>query len=100
MNISVKKIVLTEQYSEKENQEFSPNYSELVNNMEVQCTARIGTLTLSIGELKQLKKGQLLSLDQQLNEPIDILLNNRLIAKAELMSCEEHFALQIIEVHC
>lgn len=98
MSNTIKKVVLAEQQSQTENSVSNKNYLGLVNNLEVQCTVRIGTLNLTIGQLRDVKLGQLLSLDQQTDAPVELLLNDKVIARGELMSHEQHFAVQITEV--
>ena len=100
MSITVKKINLGEhQPQQAEGQFINPNYLGLVGDIEVQCTVRIGTLNLTIAQLKDLKSGQKLQLDQKTQEPVEIVLNNRVIAYGELMSHEDHFAVQITEIN-
>ena len=98
MSITVKKITLSEQEPQAEGQLLNKNYLGLVGDIEVQCTVRIGTLNISIAQLKDLKSGQALRLDQKTNEPIEIILNERVIARGELMSQEDHFAVRITEI--
>jgi flagellar motor switch protein FliN/FliY len=98
MSITVKKIALAEQQSQEESGLTNHNYLGLVQNIEVQCTVRIGTLNLTIAQLKELKSGQVLPLAQKTNESVDILLQDKVIARGELMSHEEHFAIQVTEV--
>jgi flagellar motor switch protein FliN/FliY len=100
MSITVKKIALTEQHSQTDGQILNDNYLGLVGNIEVQCSIRIGTLNLTIAKLRQLKLGQALNLDQKTNEPVELVLNDRVIAKGELMTYEDNFAIQITEVSC
>ena len=100
MSISVKKITLTDQQSQNDGQIMNNNYLGLVDNIEVQYTIRIGSLNMTIAQLRQLKSEQVLHLNQKTNEPIELVLNDRVIAKGELMSYEEHFAIQITEVTC
>lgn len=100
MSTIVKKVILAEQQPKAEEQLINKNYLGLVDNIEVQCTIRIGTLKLTIGELRKLKSGQVLQLDQTSNEPVDLVLNDRVIARGELMSYEDKFAIQITEVSC
>jgi flagellar motor switch protein FliN len=99
MSITVKKINLSEHQAQPaEGQFINKNYLGLVGDIEVQCTVRIGTLNLTIGELKELKSGQELRLAQKTHEPVEIVLNDRVIARGELMSHEDHFAVQITEI--
>lgn len=100
MNTVVKKILLTEQHEQQEEQLINHNYLNLVGAIEVECSIRIGTLSMTIAELRELKSGQALHLNQKTNEPVELVLNDKVIAKGELMSYEERFAIQITEVSC
>ena len=99
MTITLKKIALAEQPVAPEGQFITENYLVVIVGVEVTCLVRLGTLTLTISELRQLKQGQVLSLHQKTHEPVDIVLNQQVIARGELMSCEENFAIQITEVY-
>lgn len=98
MTITVKKLALSEQIEAREEQRATDNCLEFIGGVEVECLVRLGTLTMTIGELRQLKQGQTLSLKQKTQEPVDILINNQVIARGELMSSDEYFAIQITEV--
>ncbi|MBL7479144.1 FliM/FliN family flagellar motor switch protein [Legionella bononiensis] len=100
MNTTVKKVVLAEHHSQPEAQTVNQNYLGLVGGIEVQCNIRIGTLTVTIAQLRELKSGQVMHLEQKTNEPVEVLLNDKVIAKGELMSYEDKFAVQITEVMC
>jgi len=98
MTITAKKIALLEQQPAAGGKAVSENYLGLVGDIEVECLVRLGTLTLTINELRQLKQGECLALNQKTHEPVDIVLNNHVIARGEIMSCEDCFAIQITEV--
>lgn len=98
MSITVKKIALQEHQAKEDGQVIHKNYLGLVGNIEVECQIRIGTLNLTIAELRELKSGQVLYLEQKTHEPVEIVLNNQVIARGELMSYEDKFAIQITEV--
>lgn len=98
MTITVKKIAIAEQPAIAEGKPVTENYLGLIGDVEVLCLVRVGTVTMTVAELSQLKHGQILSLNQKTNEPVDIVLNNQVIARGELMSSDEHFAIQITEV--
>lgn len=98
MTITVKKIALAEQPASLEGKLVANNYPGLIGGIEVSCFVRLGTLSMTVAELYQLKQGQTLSLEQRTQEPVDIILNNQVIARGDLMSCDEQFAIQITEV--
>jgi flagellar motor switch protein FliN/FliY len=99
MNMIAKKISLSPHQSD--NTDGSPLINQalnLVSDVEIECNVRIGTLCLTIAELHALKQNQILSLAQKTDEPVDILVNQHVVARGELMSCEDYFAIQITEV--
>ena len=98
MTITAKKIALLDQQPSAEGKPISENYLGVVGDVEVECLVRLGTLTLTINALRQLKQGEQLSLSQKTHEPVDIVLNNKVIARGELMSCEDCFAIQVTAV--
>lgn len=98
MSITVKKVSLREHPSQEETQLINTDYLGLVGDIEVQCMVRVGTLSMTISQLQQLKLGQELHLQQKTFEPVEIVLNNRIIARGELMSHEDYFAVQITEI--
>lgn len=98
MSITVKKMTLSEHNSQEDGSPINKNYLGLVDHIEVQCSVRIGTLKLTLGDLRQLKTQQILSLDQSTDAPVELLLNEQVIARGELMSHEDRFAIQITEV--
>ncbi|CDZ77052.1 Flagellar motor switch protein FliN [Legionella massiliensis] len=99
MSITVKKIALPEQQIQAGNNVLlKDNYLSLVGSVEVECQIRLGTATMTIAELGRLQQGQTVQLKQKTSEPIEILLNNQVIARGELLCAEECFALQITEV--
>ena len=100
MSVTVKKIALSEQQTQLTGELINKNYLNVVGAIEVECTIRIGTLNLTITQLRDLKAGNNLPLQQKTNAPIELVLNNQVLAKGELMSHEDHFAIQITEVCC
>lgn len=99
MTITVKKISICEQQPTADNGDFiAANNLGIVGDIEVDCLVRLGTLTMTIAELRQLRQGQTLSLHQKTHEPVEILLNNQVIARGELMSSDDYFAIQVTEV--
>jgi flagellar motor switch protein FliN len=98
MSFIVKKVDLPEQQSQMEHSASNKNYFDFVNHLEVECMVRIGTLNLTIAQLKEIKLGQVLPLQQYTNEPVDLLLQDKVIARGELMVHEQQFAIQITQV--
>jgi flagellar motor switch protein FliN len=71
---------------------------EVVQDLKVRLTISVGGAQLSIGELFALKEGATLKLDKATSEPLDIFLDDRRVARGELMVAEDNFAIRITEV--
>ncbi len=95
-------IAETFEYTELESEENlipeQQDFSKIINALEVRCEVRIGTVSLTVEQLKQVSEGQVLTLNEKVNEPVSVLLNGKLIAYGELVCCDENFGIKITEV--
>jgi flagellar motor switch protein FliN len=71
---------------------------ELVEDVKVRLTISVGGTEMSIADLYALKEGELLPLDKGTNEPVDVYLGEKLVARGELMVSGENFAVRITEI--
>lgn len=60
--------------------------------------ASVGSLSLSIGELMALKANQVLRLDQAIDEPVDLLVEGKAVARGQLVAVDGQFAIRITEL--
>lgn len=103
MSIRVKKVdfpqqsLLTDQ-PEISQKTFSGNCLNLVKNLEIECQIRLGTVNITLAELQKLTTGETLVLDQNIQDPLEILVNQQVIARGELMSHDDFFAIHLTEV--
>ncbi len=72
--------------------------SEAVYDVSVECYAVLGTATLPIAQLLKLGRGAVVELDRRVNDPVDLYVNRKRIAKAEVVVVEDHLAVTITEV--
>jgi flagellar motor switch protein FliN/FliY len=70
----------------------------LVGHVPITLTARIGSVSINIEQLFALKKGEVLSMNETLDAPITLLLNDRPVARGELVAVEENFGIRITEL--
>ena len=66
--------------------------------VRVMLNARLGALSLNLEEVLALKAGTVLSLDRPISEPIEILLNEQVVARGEIVVVDNQFAVRLIEV--
>jgi flagellar motor switch protein FliN/FliY len=71
---------------------------EAVFDVPVQVSAVLGRARMEVGELLKLGPGAVLELDRKVGEAIDIYVNNRLVARGEVVLVEDKLGVTMTEV--
>lgn len=66
-----------------------PRELEAVYDIPVLLSAVLGRATMPVNQLLKLGRGAVVELDRKLGEPVDIFVNNRLIARGEIVMVDE-----------
>ncbi|MCB9916280.1 MAG: flagellar motor switch protein FliN [Planctomycetes bacterium] len=69
-----------------------------VMNVPVRVTVRVGSTQLKLSELVSMAPGSIIPLDRDAHEPADIVINGRLLARGEVVTIQEKYAVRITEV--
>ena len=71
---------------------------EAVFDVPVQVSAVLGRSKMDVGELLKLGPGTVLELDRRVVEAIDIYVNNRLVARGEVVLVEDKLGVTMTEI--
>ena len=71
---------------------------EAVFDVPVQVSAVLGRAKMDVGDLLKLGPGTVLELDRRVGEAIDIYVNNRLVARGEVVLVEDKLGVTMTEV--
>jgi flagellar motor switch protein FliN/FliY len=71
---------------------------QAVYDVPVKVQAVLGRARMPIGDLLQLRIGTVVELDRRVGEPIDIFVNNRLIARGEVVLIEAALGVTLTEI--
>jgi flagellar motor switch protein FliN len=71
---------------------------EAVFDVPVQVSAVLGRSKMDVGELLKLAPGTVLELDRRVGEAIDIYVNNRLVARGEVVLVEDKLGVTMTEI--
>jgi flagellar motor switch protein FliN/FliY len=71
---------------------------EAVFDVPVQVSAVLGRSRMDVAELLRLGPGTVLELDRKVGEAIDIYVNNRLVARGEVVLVEEKLGVTMTEI--
>jgi flagellar motor switch protein FliN/FliY len=69
-----------------------------VFDVPVGISAVLGRAHLSVAQLLQLGQGSVLELDRKVGEAIDIYVNNRLVARGEVVVVEDRLGVTMTEI--
>jgi len=69
-----------------------------VMDVPVELTIELGRKTTRIGEVLRLGPGSILELSKANGEPLDVYVNNRLIARGEAVVVGERYGIRLTEV--
>lgn len=71
---------------------------EAMHDVPVTVQAVLGRARIAIGALMQLKANAVIELDRRVGEPVDIFVNNRLIARGEVVLIDNSLGVTLTEI--
>lgn len=71
---------------------------DVLHDVEIELTLEIGRRRMRIADVLRLGPGQMLELDKQAGEPIELLVNGRLIGRGEAVVVGDRYGIRITEL--
>lgn len=71
---------------------------EAVFDVPVHVSAVLGKTAMEVSDLLKLGRGTIVELDRKVGEAIDIFVNNRLVARGEVVLVEERLGITMTEI--
>lgn len=71
---------------------------QMLFDIPLQVTVELGRTTKVVKDILELSSGSIIELDKLAGEPVDILVNGKLIAKGEVVVIEENFGVRISDI--
>jgi flagellar motor switch protein FliN/FliY len=72
--------------------------SELLDNIPITISVEVGRTSLKIKDLMRLTQGSVVELDRLAGEPLDLLVNNTLVAQGEVVLVNERYGIRLTQV--
>ncbi|MDU4959898.1 MAG: flagellar motor switch phosphatase FliY [Sporomusaceae bacterium] len=70
----------------------------IIMDVPMQVTVELGRTRKLIREILELTQGSVIELDKLAGEPVDVLVNGKLIAKGEVVVIDENFGVRVTEI--
>ena len=71
---------------------------EAIYDIPAQISAVLGKATMQVSQLLKLGRGAVVELDRKVGEAIDIYVNNRLVARGEVVVVEDRLGVTMTEI--
>ncbi|VEF48393.1 flagellar motor switch protein FliN [Bacillus freudenreichii] len=71
---------------------------DVLLDIPLQVTVELGRTQKSVKDILEMGSGSIIELDKLAGEPVDILINNRLIAKGEVVVIDESFGVRVTDI--
>ena len=71
---------------------------DLIGHVKVKLTVALGAAELSIAKLFSLSPSDVLTLDRSVEAPVDIRLNDKVIARGTLVAVGDNFGVRVTDI--
>jgi len=71
---------------------------ELLMDVELEATLRFGSREIPLGELLELGPGDVVQLDRHVNDPVDLIVADKIVARGDVVLVNGNFGLRVTEV--
>ena len=82
----------------KSSERVSVDNLRVLENIDVTLTVEVGQTEIKIRDLLRLNEGSVIELDRLAGDPLDILVNGTIIARAEVVMVGERFGIRFSEI--
>ena len=70
----------------------------LLENVEIDVTLRFGGRRLPLREIGELRSGSVIELDKSVQDPAELVLGDRVVARGEVVVVDGNYGLRVTEV--
>jgi flagellar motor switch protein FliN len=76
----------------------TPPNLELLLDIPVKLSVELGSAQMSMQEVLQLGPGSVVQLDKSADDPVELYVNQRLVARGQVVMMDERFGIKITEI--
>jgi flagellar motor switch protein FliN len=85
-------------FDESSSSQSEPNNLNMLLDIPLQVTVELGRTKRMVKEILGVSQGSIIELDKLAGEPVDILINNKLIAVGEVVVIDENFGVRVTDI--
>ena len=69
-----------------------------IDDLSVTATLELGRSTITLDKALQMARHSVLALDPKVNDPVDVVVNGKLLARGEVVTVSGNFGVRITEI--
>ena len=90
--------ITTDPHSNSQGGDHGQIHPDVLQNIPVTLTIEVGRATIKIRDLMRLTQGSVVELDRIAGEPLDLLVNNTVVAQGEVVLVNERYGIRLTRV--
>ena len=71
---------------------------DLLGDVDLEVTAQLGRAEMLVEDVLKLSGGSVVELDKLAGDPVDVLVNGRLVARGEVLVLNDNFCIRVSEI--
>lgn len=71
---------------------------EMILDLPLTLSVEFGKVKMLVNDLLQLGQGSIVELDKAVGEPLDVSINDKLVAKGEVVVLDKHFGIRLTDI--
>jgi flagellar motor switch protein FliN len=71
---------------------------DLLAGISLRMSVEVGSASLTLAALLEMREGSVVELDRQANDLLDILVNGTLVAKGEIVDVNGRYGIRVVDV--
>lgn len=75
-----------------------PASVNMLYDVELEVKIELGRTLLSVEDVLRLREGSIIQLDKDAGAPVEILINNRLVAEGEVLVLNDYFCVRVTNI--
>ena len=72
---------------------------DVIRDLEVKLNVSLGESKIKVDELMSIKAGSVVKIDRDINTPLDIYINDKLVARGTMVVVDDNFGVQVSEIN-
>jgi len=93
-----KKMESTDETSERKPKNFNNGNIDLLMDVSLRVTVELGRTRMQLAQILELQHGSVVELDRLAGDPVDIFVNDCMVARGEVVVVDDKFGVRITEM--